>query len=252
MVIRSLAFLLATATTLPDTSYAMERAQFETLARQCAPGVHPDTLMAVIQTESSFNPFAININGDQQLPRQPTDAAEAIATATYLSENSYNFDAGLGQINSTNVSAFGMTWPDVFEPCANLNAAAHVLTDCFVRASSREPDPQIALRQALSCYNTGSFTRGHQNGYVARVERSADLPPIDVVPALAPLAPVLATVEAPQSQLATNDVPPDAFGRRRLDAFSRASTRARMEHELHANRPTNAFRLTIEPSSNQQ
>jgi len=250
MVIRSLVFLLATLSTWPGTSGAMERVQFETLARQCAPGVHPDTLMAVIQTESSFNPFAININGDQQLPRQPTDAAEAIATATYLSENTYNFDAGLGQINSTNVAAFGMTWADVFEPCANLNAAAHVLTDCFVRASSREPDPQIALRQALSCYNTGSFTRGHQNGYVARVERSADLP--DVVPALAPLAPVLATVEAPHSQLAANDVPPDAFGRRRLDAFSRASTRARMAHELHTNRPTNAFRLTIEPSSDQQ
>jgi len=251
MVIRSLALFLAAAFTLPATSKAMERAQFETLARQCAPGVHPETLAAIIQTESSFNPFAININGDQQLPRQPADATEAIATAMYLSENSYNFDAGLGQINSTNVAAFGMTWADVFEPCANLNAAAHVLTDCFVRASSHEPDPQIALRQALSCYNTGSFARGHQNGYVARVERSADLPPIDVVPVLAPLAPVLDTVEV-QSQLAVNDVPPDAFDRRRLDAFSRASTRVRMEYELHANRPTNAFQLTIEPLSDQR
>jgi len=251
MVIRNLALFLAVASTLPATSKAMEQAQFETLARQCAPGVHPDTLMAVIQTESSFNPFTININGDQQLPRQPTDAAEAIATATYLSENSYNFDAGLGQINSTNVTAFGMTWPDVFEPCANLNAAAHVLTDCFVRASSREPDPQIALRQALSCYNTGSFTRGHQNGYIARVERSADLPPAATVPALAVLAPVPAAVEVPPNQLAVNDAPSDAFGHGRMDAFSRASMRARIEHELHVNKPTSTFRMTIERPTGQ-
>jgi len=192
---------------------AMDRQQFETLARECAADVHPDTLAAIIKTESSFNPFAININGDQQLPRQPADVDEAIATAAYLSENAYNFDAGLGQINSANVATFNMSWADVFEPCANLAAAARVLTECFARTS--DADPQVSLRQALSCYNTGSLTRGHQNGYVARVERSAG-----IVPALIPLS------------VGVDDSSLDAFDRHRMDAFKRSSGRVRMEREL--------------------
>jgi hypothetical protein len=134
--------------------------EFEALARQCAPSVHPATLAAVVKTESSFRPYAININGSRQLPRQPANQAEAIATAEYLLANGYNFDSGLGQINSTNVRKFGMAWTEVFEPCANLTAAARVLTECFVRASDGEPNDQAALRNALSCYNTGNFTRG--------------------------------------------------------------------------------------------
>jgi len=38
------------------------------------------------------------------------------------------------------------------------------------------------LRAALSCYNTGNFTRGFTNGYVAKVLAKADIK----VPALAP------------------------------------------------------------------
>lgn len=250
MIFRNLACLLALAASLPAESHAMEREQFDALARQCAPSVHPNTLAAVIKTESSFRPFAININGGQQLPRQPASVAEAIATANHLSAKGYNFDAGLGQINSANVSAFGMAWPEVFEPCANLGAAARVLTECFVRASNGEPDQQAALRKALSCYNTGNFTRGHRNGYVARVERSADLLPAAVVPALippdgSPAATVAGTLSAPPVE----DVAPDAFGKGRMDAFNRASVRARMERELQEGESASAFRLTAEPQT---
>lgn len=248
MFVRSLAFVLAAVSSLPGESRAMEREQFDSLARQCAPSVHPNTLAAVIKTESSFRRFAININGDQQLPRQPSSEGEAIATAEYLAASGYNFDAGLGQINSANVAAFGMAWPEVFEPCANLGAAARVLTECFVRASNGEPDQQAALRKALSCYNTGNFTRGHRNGYVARVERSADLLPAVVVPALNPpdgSAP--ATAAGNQSAPVVEDVAPDAFGNGRMDAFNRASVRARMERELQQGDSASAFRLTAEP-----
>ncbi|CEJ48989.1 Type IV secretion system protein virB1 [Xanthomonas citri pv. bilvae] len=214
--------------------------EFEALARQCAPSVHPATLAAVVKTESSFRPYAININGSRQLPRPPANQAEAIATAEYLLANGYNFDSGLGQINSTNVRKFGMAWTEVFEPCANLTAAARVLTECFVRASDGEPNDQAALRNALSCYNTGNFTRGHANGYIGRVERSAGTIPAAVVPALLPDGqshePAVATVTetTPPASRPIADVGPDAFGRGRSDAFGRASARSRMERELQS------------------
>jgi len=198
-------------------SHAMERPQFDALAKQCAPSVHPDTLAAVISAESAFHPFAININGAQQLPRQPESREEAIATAEYLSTDGYNFDVGLGQINNTNVAAFSMTWEDAFDPCANLGAAARVLTDCFVRASNNEPDQQSALRMALSCYNTGHFIRGKQNGYVARVERATHLVPALTMPSFLPAHPI-------------SDVDRDTFRIGLMDAFHRASPRIGMDH----------------------
>lgn len=214
---------------------------FKVLARKCAPSVHPATLAAVVKTESSFRSYAININGSRQLPRQPVNQAEAIATAEYLLANGYNFDSGLGQINSTNVRKFGMAWPEVFEPCANLAAAARVLTECFVRASDGEANDQVALRNALSCYNTGNFTRGHANGYVARVERSAGTNPAPVVPPLLPdgqsSEPAVAT-GAGTTPPPADDVAPDTFDRGRVDAFERASTRARMERELQSETAT--------------
>lgn len=242
MALRILALLagLFSAMIAPNAP-AQSVQDFEALARRCAPSVHPATLSAVVKTESSYRAYAININGSRQLPRQPANQAEAIATAEYLLANGYNFDSGLGQINSTNVRKFGMAWTEVFEPCANLAAAARVLTECFVRASDGESNDQAALRNALSCYNTGSFTRGHANGYVGRVERSAGTPPAAVVPALLPDGqspePAVATV-AGTTPSPTDPVAPDAFGRGRMDAFGRASARARMERELQSEAAT--------------
>ncbi|XUP35439.1 lytic transglycosylase domain-containing protein (plasmid) [Xanthomonas axonopodis pv. vasculorum] len=220
MALRILALLtgLFSAMIAPNAP-AQSVQDFEAQARQCAPSVHPATLAAVVKTESSFRPYAININGSRQLPRQPANQAEAIATAEYLLANGYNFDSGLGQINSTNVRKFGMAWTEVFEACANLKAAARVLTGCFVRASDGEPNDQAALRNALSCYNTGNFTRGHANGYVGRVERSAGTTPAAVVPALLPDGlspePAVATVAGttPPTPRLAPDVAHDAFGR---------------------------------------
>jgi len=54
---------------------AMEPEQFKILAKQCAPNVYPDTLAAVVKTESSFHRLVININGSEQLPKQPEATA---------------------------------------------------------------------------------------------------------------------------------------------------------------------------------
>lgn len=141
------------------------------LASQCAPSVAPETVLAIIQTESSGDPFALNVNGGRQPARQ-TNAADAAATARRYVAAGYSVDLGLGQINSRNMRWLGLTWETIFDPCTNVAALARVLTTNYnaVRAGR---DPQTALRVALSMYNTGSQTRGFRNGYVAKVVGNA-------------------------------------------------------------------------------
>ena len=161
------------------------------LASQCAPTVAPETVLAIIQTESSGERFALNVNGGKQPARQ-TNAADAAATARRYVAAGYSADLGLGQINSRNMRWLGLTWETVFDPCTNVAALARVLTTNY-NAVKAGRDPQTALRVALSMYNTGSQTRGFRNGYVAKVIGNAGvadtgitfaqaLPPVAVAP----------------------------------------------------------------------
>lgn len=158
--------------------------EFALLAQECAPHVHVSTLAAVVRQESGGNPFAIGVNGEVRLPRQPRGKAEAVATAEWLKAHGYDFDAGIGQINVRNLGWLGMSIEDLFDPCANLKGAATVLGDCYRRAVPKYGEGQPALRAALSCYNTGNFSKGFTNGYVMKVAANAALP----VPALTPFA----------------------------------------------------------------
>jgi type IV secretion system protein VirB1 len=133
----------------------------------CAPLVHPETMLRVLHVESSGNQLAININGPVQLAWQPRSRSEAVATARELRRGGYSFDAGLCQVNVRNWPWLGLNEVTVFDPAQNLRACQTVLLDCFQRAPSR--DPQAALRQALSCFNTGNYRDGFANGYVHRV-----------------------------------------------------------------------------------
>ena len=141
------------------------------LATQCAPNVAPQTVLAIVQTESLGRPFALNVNGGSQ-PRAPSSAASAAATAQRYIAAGYSVDLGLGQINSRNMRWLGLTWDTVFDPCTNIAALGTVLTSNFNSVKSGR-DPQTALRVALSMYNTGSQTRGFRNGYVAKVVGNA-------------------------------------------------------------------------------
>lgn len=143
------------------------------LASQCAPNVAPQTVLAIVQTESRGLSFALNVNGAAQ-PPSPTSAASAVATAKRYIAAGYSVDLGLGQINSRNMRWLGLTWDTVFDPCTNIAALGTVLTSNFNSVKSGR-DPQTALRVALSMYNTGSQTRGFRNGYVAKVVGNAGI-----------------------------------------------------------------------------
>jgi type IV secretion system protein VirB1 len=153
----------------------MASATFVALALTCAPQVHTGTVAALVQVESGFNPWAIGVVGGS-LEHQPHDRAEALATARALRRAGWNFSVGLGQINVGNFARLGLTLESAFDPCTNLAAMQRVLVDCFDRVAAIPPNTlpeQPALRRALSCYYSGNFSTGVQQGYVHRVAVAA-------------------------------------------------------------------------------
>ncbi len=156
----------------------LELAAVLTLAQRCAPTVAPETMLSIVQVESRFNPWAINVNGAAD-PPPARSLAEAVKTAETLIRQGRSVDLGLAQINSKNLAPLGMTVADAFDPCRNLAGAAKVLEAGYLSAARTAPQQQ-ALRMAFSAYNTGDHGRGFTNGYVAKVEAAAG----QVVPAI--------------------------------------------------------------------
>lgn len=181
------------------------------LAQACSPQVAPQTLAAVAYAESRFDPLAIGVNRGPRPARRPRDPAEAARTARILIARGANLDLGLAQINSDNLGWLGLSVEDAFDPCRNLTAAGRVLQAGYRPASTSPADRQVALRAALSRYNTGHPERGLRNGYVARVERAA------VRLALTPPAP--SPEPAPAPPLPEPPAPPawDVFARAPLN-----------------------------------
>ncbi|WP_233860022.1 lytic transglycosylase domain-containing protein [Paraburkholderia sp. HD33-4] len=150
---------------------------FNLLAQQCAPTVHPITLQAIVRTESGFNPYAIGIVGGH-LVHQPHNRGEAVATAIALDARGINFSLGLGQINKANLTRYGLTYETVFDMCANLHASAEILSRCYATATETIRTGGRAMGAAISCYYSGNFTRGFVadfdgESYVHRVSANA-------------------------------------------------------------------------------
>ncbi len=166
-------------------------ADFNILANQCAPWVAPQTLAAIVKTESSFNPLVININGGTKLERQPSSKEEAVITAKWLIEHGYNVDLGLGQVNSVNLSKTKLSVEDAFDACKNLAAAATILKWNYESAQQHTAgNEQSALMAAISAYNTGSYTRGFSNGYVKKVVNNAATPSPSISAAVTKIQPI--------------------------------------------------------------
>lgn len=133
----------------------------------CAPFVAPATLAAVARVESAGKPLAINVNKGPRVPT-PANAADAARTARYWIGRGHSVDLGLMQVNSRNLGRLGVTVEQMFDPCLNIRAGATILAENYATAANRRGHGQNALMDALSAYNTGSFTRGYSNGYVGR------------------------------------------------------------------------------------
>ncbi|MBK1976172.1 lytic transglycosylase domain-containing protein [Brevundimonas diminuta] len=143
------------------------------LAMQCAPAIAPETMMAIVQVESRFNPLAIGVNGRPRVTVTARTPGEAAARASALIAAGRSVDLGLAQINSSNLEWLGLSVEAAFDPCLNLAAAQRVFQDGYARAGPGRTSEQAALLTALSYYNTGHPRRGFANGYVVRVTRAA-------------------------------------------------------------------------------
>lgn len=165
--------------------------EFLALAQECAPTVAPQTMAAVVNVESSYNPYAIGVVGGR-LARQPASREEAVATARQLASDGWNFSLGVAQVNRHNLPKYQISYEQAFDACTSLRVGSKILEDCYVRASKRTPEPQAALHAAFSCYYSGNFTRGFKPdvagkpSYVQKVLASAGVPmkAIPVVPSI--------------------------------------------------------------------
>lgn len=150
-----------------------------TLISQCAPGVSPDTMHAIIMTESGGNPYAI-ANVTDGSSKYFSTKEEAVNHAKKLTADKKNFSAGLGQINSRNFQNLNLTHESVFSPCTNIRAAAAVLKTCWDKYNTKGGDQQKILRDAMSCYYSGNNKRGYvkeSNGksYIDIIEEKAGI-----------------------------------------------------------------------------
>jgi type IV secretion system protein VirB1 len=134
----------------------------------CGASVEPSTLRAIMRVESGGQAYAINVNGAGSEPPPAATAAEAVAIAESWIARGYSVDLGLMQVNNHNLQSLGFTVAQMFDPCTNIEAGASILTADYLAALSGRPNPQDALKAALSAYNTGNFERGFYNGYVAK------------------------------------------------------------------------------------
>lgn len=149
----------------------MISADLPMLMAQCAPGIHPVTMQAVVRTESGGNPYAIGVVGGH-LARQPRTLDEALATVDALARAGWNYSVGLAQVNRSHLAEYGLTGAAAFDACRNVQAGADILARCYARAVSRGHPGQVALRDGLSCYDSGNFQTGYRTGYVQRVVMS--------------------------------------------------------------------------------
>jgi type IV secretion system protein VirB1 len=151
------------------------------LISRCAPKVDADTMGALVRTESSGHVFVLSDSGPRSLPWRerkhlvrsfyPGSAQEAATIASELINQGHLVDIGLTQINSQNLAGLGVSVEQLFDPCTNIATGAKLLRALYDRAlrSGRFRSADQALGAAVSAYNTGNFSDGFANGYVAKV-----------------------------------------------------------------------------------
>ncbi|WP_425601662.1 lytic transglycosylase domain-containing protein [Dyella subtropica] len=124
--------------------------------------VPAEVMQHVVHVESGNNPFAIGVVG-AHLERQPQNLDEAVATARMLESQGYNFSLGIAQVNRYNLAKYGLeTYEKAFDVCPNLTAGTRILAQCYAQAGGD-------WGKSFSCYYSGNFSKGYDDGYVQKV-----------------------------------------------------------------------------------
>lgn len=121
-----------------------------------------EVMQHVVNVESGSNPFAIGVVG-ARLERQPQNLDEAVATARMLESQGYNYSLGVAQVNRSNFARYGLdSYEKAFDVCPNLQAGTQILAQCYAQAGGD-------WGKAFSCYYSGNFSKGFEDGYVQKV-----------------------------------------------------------------------------------
>lgn len=168
------------------------------LAMQCAPTVHPDTISDIAKTESGFNPYAIAeivpIKGKKSrvISYMPTNKNDAINIINAIKKRRHRYSVGVMQITNTNFPKFKVSAEDMLTPCNNISVSEKILIDCYKRGGT--------LIRALSCYYSGNFETGQRTeksfGNTSYIQRIGYVVPStrqdrQTAPAVQPLATVV-------------------------------------------------------------
>ncbi|MBY5413377.1 type IV secretion system lytic transglycosylase VirB1 [Rhizobium leguminosarum] len=166
-----LAMAILTSTCLSSEAAPLSFREFDRLARDCAPSVDPTTLAAIAKVESGFDPLAAhdNTTGESLHWDDQTQARYGVKDRL---DAQHSIDIGLMQINSKNFPVLNLTIENALQPCKSLAAAAYLLESRYAGGDTAAAR-QLALRKAISAYNTGDLQRGFANGYVRKVEAAA-------------------------------------------------------------------------------
>jgi len=156
------------------------------LLQRCAPGTDVRTLAAIVEVESGGDSWAIR---DPIANRavHPRSYAEAVVTADRLLAKGVQVSVGLSQVLLPRPGLDAATL--LGSPCADLRAGSSILASAYagqirlVAAPQTELGQQLALRRALSVYNSGSATGAPE--YTARVLAALSSPLVESVTGIA-------------------------------------------------------------------
>lgn len=84
-------------------------------------------MFAIVDNESGFSPWAINIQGKGYLPKSKEEALVLLSTCQGKS-----FDVGLMQINVFWLRRFGIKAEDAIEPSVNIVLGAYILNENLI------------------------------------------------------------------------------------------------------------------------
>lgn len=139
------------------------------------PNVSSSIIKQIIQVESNFNEFAINVNRIGSFT--PKTKQEAINLAKKYISKGYSVDIGLMQFNSNNLNLALFSHysvDDLLDICKNIKAGSDLFYLAYESTNSNLNKTQ-RISKALSIYNTGNEKSGLNNGYVKKYSLFYDL-----------------------------------------------------------------------------
>ena len=146
----------------------------EALILQCAvPDAPPAIIREIIAVESVDNPLAINVNKllNPDLPESQDESVLAVYVDKKIAEG-FSVDVGYMQVNSANFATYDLDTVSAFDACTNIAVGSEIFMKAYRPAVAFYGKTEKAKQTALSAYNTGTFHRGFNNGYVERYDQT--------------------------------------------------------------------------------